>query len=128
MAERPQAALSSRPMGLLLAWLVIAAAVVVAAWIVPGVDVEGGFWSILLVAAVLALVNVILGTILRIFTFPLIVLTLGLFSIVINMIVLWVTTLLTDRLEIDGFWAYFFAALVIAVVTALLSLLLPERD
>ena len=128
MAERPQAALSSRPMGLLLAWLVIAAAVVVAAWIVPGVDVEGGFWSILLVAAVLALVNVILGTILRIFTFPLIVLTLGLFSIVINMIVLWVTTLLTDRLEIDGFWAYFFAALVIAVVTALLSFLLPERD
>ena len=115
-------------MGLLLAWLVIAAAVVVAAWIVPGVDVEGGFWSILLVAAVLALVNVILGTILRIFTFPLIVLTLGLFSIVINMIVLWVTTLLTDRLEIDGFWAYFFAALVIAVVTALLSFLLPERD
>ena len=115
-------------MGLLLAWLVIAAAVVVAAWIVPGVDVEGSFWSILLVAAVLALVNVILGTILRIFTFPLIVLTLGLFSIVINMIVLWVTTLLTDRLEIDGFWAYFFAALVIAVVTALITFLLPERD
>jgi putative membrane protein len=115
-------------MGLLVSWLVIAAAVVVAAWIVPGVDVEGGFWSILLVAAVLALVNVILGTILRVLTFPIMVLTLGLFSIVINMIVLWVTTLLTDRLEIDGFWAYFLAALVIAVVTALLQLLLPERD
>ena len=115
-------------MGLLVSWLVIAAAVVVAAWIVPGVDVEGGFWSILLVAAVLALVNVILGTILRVLTLPILVLTLGLFSIVINMIVLWVTTLLTDRLEIDGFWAYFFTALVIAVVTALLSVLLPERD
>ena len=115
-------------MGLLISWLVIAAAVVVAAWIVPGVDVEGGFWSILLVAAILGLVNVILGTILRILTFPILVLTLGLFSIVINMIVLWVTTLLTDRLEIDGFWAYFFAALVIAVVTALVQLLLPERD
>jgi putative membrane protein len=115
-------------MGLLVSWLVIAAAVVVAAWIVPGVDVEGGFWSILLVAAVLALVNVILGTILRVLTFPIMVLTLGLFSIVINMIVLWVTTLLTDRLEIDGFWAYFLAALVIAVVTALLQLLLPERE
>jgi putative membrane protein len=115
-------------MGLLLAWLVIAAAVVVAAWIVPGVDVEGGFWSVLLVAAVLGLVNVILGTILRILTLPLLILTLGLFSIVINMIVLWVTTLLTDRLEIDGFWAYFFAALVIAIVTAVFSFLLPERD
>jgi putative membrane protein len=115
-------------MGLLVSWLVIAAAVVVAAWIVPGVDVEGGFWSILLVAAVLGLVNLILGTILRVLTFPIMVLTLGLFSIVINMIVLWVTTLLTDRLEIDGFWAYFLAALVIAVVTALLQLLLPERE
>jgi putative membrane protein len=115
-------------MNLLLAWLVIAAAVVVAAWIVPGVDVEGGFWSVLLVAAVLGLVNIILGTILRVLTFPILILTLGLFSIVINMIVLWVTTLLTDRLEIDGFWAYFFAALVIAVVTAGFSFLLPERE
>jgi putative membrane protein len=115
-------------MGLLLAWLVIAAAVVVAAWIVPGVEVEGGFWSILIVAAILGIVNVILGTILRVLTFPLIILTLGLFSIVINMVVLWVTTLLTDRLEIDGFWAYFLAALVIAVVTAVFSFLLPERD
>jgi putative membrane protein len=115
-------------MGLLLAWLVIAAAVVVAAWIVPGVDVEGGFWSVLLVAAILGLVNVILGTFLRVLTLPLMIFTLGLFSIVINMIVLWVTTLLTDRLEIDGFWAYFLAALVIAVVTALFSFLLPERD
>jgi putative membrane protein len=115
-------------MNLLLAWLVIAAAVVVAAWIVPGVDVEGGFWSVLLVAAVLGLVNIILGTILRVLTFPILILTLGLFSIVINMIVLWVTTLLTDRLEIDGFWAYFFAALVIAVVTAVFSFLLPERE
>jgi putative membrane protein len=115
-------------MSLLLAWLVIAAAVVVAAWIVPGVDVEGGFWSVLLVAAVLGLVNVIVGTILRVLTFPLLILTLGLFSIVINMIVLWVTTLLTDRLEIDGFWAYFFAALVIAIVTAVFSFLLPERE
>jgi putative membrane protein len=115
-------------MGLLLAWLVIAAAVVVAAWIVPGVDVEGGFWSVLLVAAILGLVNVILGTLLRVLTLPLMIFTLGLFSIVINMIVLWVTTLLTDRLEIDGFWAYFLAALVIAVVTALFSFLLPERD
>jgi putative membrane protein len=115
-------------MRLLIYWLVIAAAVVVAAWIVPDVDVRGGFWSILIVAAILGVVNVILGTILRILTFPLLILTLGLFSIVINMIVLWVTTLLTDRLEIDGFWAYFFAALVIAVVTAVLSFLLPERD
>jgi putative membrane protein len=115
-------------MRLLLAWLVIAAAVVVAAWIVSGVDVEGGFWSVLLVAAVLGLVNVIVGTILRVLTFPLLILTLGLFSIVINMIVLWVTTLLTDRLEIDGFWAYFFAALVIAIVTAVFSFLLPERE
>lgn len=115
-------------MRLLVSWLVIAAAVVIAAWIVPGVDVEGGFWSILLVAAILGIVNVILGTFLRVLTFPIMVLTLGLFSIVINMIVLWVTTLLTDRLEIDGFWAYFLAALVIAVVTAVLEILLPERD
>jgi putative membrane protein len=52
--------------------------------------------------------------------------TLGLFAIVINMVVLWVTTLLTDRIDIDGFWAYLWAALIIAVVTLLLRIVLPD--
>ena len=48
--------------------------------------------------------------------------TLGLFAIVINMVVLWVTTIFTDRIDIEGFWAYFWAALIVSIVTLVLRI------
>ena len=116
-------------MRILIRWAILAVAVFAAAQLVPGIELREGLVSLLIVAAVLGLVNALLGTVLRVISIPFLILTLGLFAIVINMVVLWVTTLLTDRIDIDGFWAYFWAALIVSVVTLLLRLVLPDgRD
>jgi len=59
---------------------------------------------------------------------PVLIFSLGLFAIVINMAVLWITTLLTDRIEIEGFWSYLCASLIISIVTMILHAVLPARS
>jgi putative membrane protein len=115
-------------MRLLVKWAILAVAVYLAAWLVGGVELERGLGSLLIVAAVLGLVNALLGTVLRLVGAPLLIMTLGLFAIVINMVVLWITTLLTDRIEIDGFWSYFWASLIISIATIILHVILPDRS
>jgi putative membrane protein len=113
---------------ILIRWAITAVAVFVAAQLVPGTTLQEGVVSLLIVAAILGLVNALLGTVLRILSIPFLIVTLGLFAIVINMAVLWVTTIITDRIEIDGFWAYFWAALVISLTTLVLRIVLPDGD
>ena len=115
-------------MRILIRWLILAVAVFVAAQLVPGIALREGLVSLLIVAAVLGLVNAVLGTVLRILSIPFLIVTLGLFAIVINMAVLWVTTGLTDRIEIDGFWAFFWAALIVSIVTLVLRLVVPDGE
>ena len=113
---------SSVLIALLLRWALIAVAFALTAWIVSGMDVSGGFWAYLWIALLFGIVNALLGTILRILTFPLIVLTLGLFALVVNAIVLSVTDAITDHLTIDDFfWTTILAALVLAIVTVVLD-------
>jgi len=112
----------------LVKWGILAAAVFVAATLVGGVDLERGLVSLLIVSGVLGLVNALLGTVLRILSAPVLILSLGLFAIVINMVVLWITTLLTDRIEIEGFWSYLWASLIISIVTMILYAVLPARS
>lgn len=113
-------------MRILIRWAILAVAVFVAAQIVSGIELREGLVSLVLVAGVLGLVNALLGTVLRILSIPLLIVTLGLFSVVINMVVLWVTTLLTDRIDIDGFWAYLWTAVIVSLVTLVLRLVLPD--
>ncbi|MBA3764365.1 MAG: phage holin family protein [Actinobacteria bacterium] len=115
-------------MRMLIRWAILAVAVFVAAQLVPGIELEEGLVSLLIVAAVLGLVNAVLGTVLRILSIPFLIVTLGLFAIAINMVVLWVTTALTDRIEIDGAWAYFWAALIVSLVTLALRFVVPDGD
>ena len=113
---------------LLIRWAITAVAVFVAGELVSGIELREGIVSLLIVAGILGLVNALLGTVLRILSIPFLIVTLGLFAIVINMAVLWVTTMLTDRIEIDGFWAYVWAALIISSVTLALRIAFPDRD
>ena len=113
-------------MRILIRWAISAVAVFVAAQVVPGIELREGLVSLLIVAAVLGLVNTLLGTVLRILSIPFLIITLGLFAIAINMVVLWVTTALTDRIDIDGFSGYFWAALVVSIVTLVLRVVLPD--
>jgi putative membrane protein len=110
---------------LLVSWALLAVAFAVTSWLVPGMEVSGGFFGYLWVSALFGIVNAIIGTLLRVLTLPLTVLTLGLFSLVVNALLLKITDSLSDHLAIDEFWwTAIWAAIVIAVVSVILSLAL----
>lgn len=104
-------------MRLIARFLVIAAAVWIVAAYVPGVTVREGVESYLIIALVFALVNLLVKPLLKLLSFPLLLLTLGLFLIVINAAMLGLTALLTDRLALDGIGTAVVASLVISAVT-----------
>jgi putative membrane protein len=110
---------------LLVRWVVLAVAFMITAWLLPGFDVSGGFGTYLWIALLFGIVNAIVGTLLRILTLPLMFLTLGLFAIVVNAILLEIVDAITDRLTIDSFfWDSIAAAVILAVVSVLLEFVL----
>jgi putative membrane protein len=110
---------------LLISWALLAVAFAVTSWLVPGMEVSGGFLGYVWVSALFGIVNAIIGTLLRVLTLPLTVLTLGLFSVIVNAVLLKITDSLSDDLAIDEFWwTAIWAALVIAIVSVILSLAL----
>ena len=115
-------------MRLLLNWVIIAIAVWAAAALVPNIEVHGGALTYLWVALLFGLVNAILGPILHLLSLPLTILTLGLFALVVNTALLAITAWLSSKLSIDGFWAAFFGALIISIVTAVLHLILDPKS
>jgi putative membrane protein len=98
-----------------------AVAIWVATLLVSGIHVFGGVITYLWIAVLFGVINAILGSILRLFTLPLVVLTLGLFSLIISTAMLALTASLSDKLDIDGFWSAFFAALIVAAVSAIIE-------
>jgi putative membrane protein len=109
--------------GLLVGWALLALAFAITSALLPGMDVSGGFWGYVWVSAVFGLVNGVLGTILRILTLPLTVVTLGLFSVLVNAVLLSVTDALSSHLTIDEFWwTAIWAAIVLALVSIVLEL------
>lgn len=113
-------------MRLILKLLVNAAALWVAGYLVGGIYLDGGFWQILLVALVFGLVNAIIKPVLKVLSFPVIILTLGLFALVINAAMLGLTAAWTDTLSIDGFGAALLGAIVISIVSAGLNQFIPD--
>lgn len=97
-----------------------------AASVVRGVELSDSFGGVLLVALIFGLVNALIRPILTLLTFPLLLLTLGLLTLVINALMLMLTAGLTRHLSVSGFWSAFFGALVISIVSLLLSIFLGE--
>lgn len=104
-------------MRLIARFLVIAGAVWIVAAYVPGVEVEDGVTSYLVIALIFAAVNLLVKPVLKLLAFPLLLLTLGLFLVVINAAMLGLTALLTERLSIDGVGPAVIASLIISAVT-----------
>jgi len=112
---------------LLIRWAVLAVAVAVAVAVTDGLDVKGGVGGYIAVAAVLGLVNALIRPIVRLFSLPITIATLGLFSLVINALMLLLAAALSSVLSIDNFGAAIIGALVISVVSALLNWLVVDR-
>ena len=106
--------------------LINAAALWVADQLVDGIELSGSIWAILLVALVFGVVNAVLKPILKLLSLPVLILTLGLFAFVINAALLGLTAALMDNLTVDGFWSAVLGGLIIAVVSAVLSRVLPD--
>jgi putative membrane protein len=106
--------------------IVTALAVVIAAYILPGVSVDGGLTAIL-VAAVLSLLNAFIKPLLIILTIPITVVTLGLFLLVINALMIMATDSLIDGFEVEGFWYALLFSIVLTIVVSLLNNLVREE-
>ncbi|MGE5569170.1 MAG: phage holin family protein [Rhodospirillales bacterium] len=105
--------------GLVIHWLLSALVLLLVARLVPGFRLSG-FGSALIAVIIIGLLNATLGLILKIVTFPLTILTLGLFLLVVNAIVLKVVAALMPGFSIQGFLPAFLAAILLAILQVLL--------
>ncbi|MGH7517191.1 MAG: phage holin family protein [Gemmatimonadales bacterium] len=111
---------------LLIRLLINAGALLAAVYLVPGIDFVGGFWKLLGVAAIFGIVNALVRPILTVLSCPLIVVTLGLFALVINAVLLLLTGYLSQAwnlgFRVDGFLPAFLGGVVIGLVSTVLTL------
>ncbi|HEV2886401.1 MAG TPA: phage holin family protein [Jatrophihabitans sp.] len=112
---------------LALRLLLLAVVIGVVAEIVPGIEVNGGFGALLWISVLFSVVNAILGPVFKLLSLPLIVLSLGLFLLVVNAALLGITAGLSSHLDVDGFGTAVLGGLLIAVFSWLAELALPAR-
>ncbi len=117
-------------MRLLLNWVLSALAVWIVSHVVPGISVSGPV-AALIAALAIGFINATIGLVLKVLTFPLTLLTLGLFWFVINAAMLKLASVLVPGFEVHGFFAAFIGAIVLSLVNSLLHWLVkpsPKRD
>jgi putative membrane protein len=107
-------------MHLLLRWLLPAVAIFLVPYIVPGVSISD-FWTALMAALIIGLINVFIRPILLILTLPVNVLTLGLFTLVVNAILFWLASSIVKGFEVNGFMAAFLGALAYWLIAWLVN-------
>lgn len=112
-------------------WLINAVALFAAVWIVPGIDYLGEWTGILWLALIIGLLNALVRPLLKFLTCPLIILTLGLFTIVINTVMLLLTRTIGQSfgigLMVDGFWSALLGSLVMSVVSIVMSVIFRDE-
>jgi putative membrane protein len=107
-------------------WASNVVALFVASWALSGVDYGDQWWTLLIAAAVFTVVNWSVKPILAVLSIPFIVVTLGLFYFLINVLMLYVTDWVVPDFEIDTFWWGVLAAIIVSIVNGLLGPLLPD--
>jgi len=116
----------------ILRWAINIVGIYVAVWIVPGIDYPAGDWTgFLWLALIMGLLNALLRPLLKLLTCPLIILTLGLFTLFINTAIFWLTSVIGQSfglaLTVDGFWAAFLGGLIVTAVSTVLSMILKDE-
>jgi putative membrane protein len=120
---------------IIIRWLITAVAIFLTAWILPGINItsSNGFVTVALVAIILGFMNAIVRPILALLSCGCIIATMGLFMLVINAAVLWLTGWVAQQLnigfQVDGFWPALWGSIIISLISFVLSMIfLDERD
>ena len=112
-------------------WAINAVALYVAVLVVPGIDLRGSWTDVLWLALIIGLLNALVRPLLKFLTCPLIILTLGLFTICINTIMLLLTSRIAQGfgigLSVDGFWTAVLGSLVISIVSIVMSVIFRDE-
>ena len=115
----------------IIRWGINAAALYAAVWLVPGIEFRGNWIGVLWLALISGLLNALVRPLLKILTCPLIILTLGLFTVVVNTIMLLLTSRIGQALGIgltvDGFWTAVLGSLVISLVSVVMSVIFRDE-
>ena len=115
----------------ILRWAINAAALFAAVYLVPGVTLQGAWVNIIWLALIFGLINAFLRPLLKMLTCPLIALTLGLFTLLINTFLFWLSSVVGQAFGIgftvSGFWPAFLGGLVVTVVSVVMSLILKDE-
>jgi len=120
-------------MKLIIRWLITSISLFVANWLLPGIRVVGKAWIVYaIMAIVLGLINAIIRPILKFLSCPLIILTLGLFTLVINAVMLWLASYIAVKwldvgFYVDGFVTAFLGALIVSIVSVILSIFVKNK-
>lgn len=116
---------------LIIRWVINAIALWVAITFVPGIQAEPSWVGIIVLAFIFGLVNALLRPLLTLLTCPLLILTLGLGTLLINTLLFWLAGLIGSQFgvgfTVDGFWPAFFGALVTSLVSIILTLFVKDE-
>jgi putative membrane protein len=111
---------------LIIGWVSNVVALFVAAWLLSGIGYGDDWWTLFLAAAVFTVVNYYVRPLLRFLSIPFIIVTLGLFLILINVFMLYLTDWLVPGFEISTFWWGVLGAIIVSIVNMLLGIVLPD--
>lgn len=103
-------------MYVILRWIAFALVIMFTAWVIPGITVEN-FWAALIVALVLGVINAFIKPVLQLITLPINVLTLGIFGLVLNALMLMFAGWLSPGFEVDGFLSAFIGSVIISLLS-----------
>jgi len=114
-------------MHFILRWLINTVSLILITYLVPGISVAS-FYTALIAALFLGIVNAVIRPVLIILTLPINILTLGLFTLIINALMFWFVSSFVKGFDIIGFWPAFWAALIYWLITLFTNSLISEED
>lgn len=104
----------------ILRWILFALAIIFIAWIVPGINIEN-FWSAMLACVIIAIINAVIKPLIELISMPINILTLGLFSFVINALLFMLAGAITPGLQVDGFLSALLGSILLSLFSLAIS-------
>ena len=105
---------------LLIRWILYAAGLIFTAWIIPGIEINT-FWTAMFACVIIALINTFIKPVLNLITLPINIITIGLFSLILNALLFMLAGWITPGVEIDGFLSVLLGSVVFSVCSLIIS-------